>query len=367
MLRIRFLLVVASLFAMPFAAGATVTGVSVSPDPIVVNERGSALVTLRWRVEVTTSLPVTLESASGTVIGGPVAETPGRRLSKRVSAAGVSTHRFSDRIRISRAAIAALASGSTVVYQRSWNDGSGAVVENVALTLGSGGELSVRNASLRFDDGSYYAIVDEGAPLAAVLRLTSAGAGRFDGIWQVSGPAGTGSAAFRPVGRVRTTLAGSRTSVIESPALPTDRPGLYRVRLLPGPSAGADTAGTFPILTYVVTGAAGPDALGLLSPAPGKAVTPSTRFSWDGVPGASLYRLEFFRASGTGGLAGRRVAAVDLPGGATSARLKPFTFDRIRRADAALWRVVALDANGRPVAASPARRMGGGASFGASR
>ena len=189
--------------------------------------------------------------------------------------------------------------------------------------------------------------------------LTTVGRGRFEGTWQVSGPDGAASGAFRPIGRARQMLAGSRSTVFESKELPTNRPGIYRVRLLPSPSAGADTASMFPTLTYYVLPDTGPGGLALGRPSAGADVTAGTQFSWSAVRGAAVYRLEF--------LAESRIAAVDVAAPATRTGLRSFTLRRLQRQGAKSWRVVAFDGDGRVLAASQARRIGGGAALGSNR
>ncbi len=356
------LLLVLILSVMGVRVDAAVTGVTASPGQLAVNAQGSALARVRWTVEVTSSTPVTLSSPVGTLAGGPVSDAAGRTLRKSVNTLGVSTHRFTERIRISRAAIDALRSGATVTYTRSWDDGGGAVVGIVGLTLGTGGELTIQNAALTFGDDSTYAIVPQGASLRANAVLSTSGRGRLNGVWQVAGPTGRN---FVPVGRIRQTLAGPRRTVFESPDLPTDRPGLHLVRLLPDPTASDFTAEAFPVIRYLVQPGGGSASISLRTPAAGAEITPSSRFSWSEVPGAEVYRVEFL-ASGSVGL-GQRVAAIDVAAPAQATGIRGFTLARISREGARYWRVVALDRAGAPLGASSPRRISGGRAAGPSR
>lgn len=355
-------LAICAIVGMP--AAAAVTSVSASPDPIVVNAQGSVLATVRWTVGVTLSAPATLSSPVGTVSGGPSSETPGRLLRKNVTTLGASTHRFSERVRISRASVRALRSGATVTYARSWDDGGAPSIAVIAMALGSGGELVIQNASLKFGNDSRYAIIGKGEALRAYATITSSGRGRFDGVWQISGPAGVGPGAFVPIDRVRRVLAGPRSTVFESPVLPTDRPGLYQVRLLPGPDASDVTASLIPTIRYLVKPVSGLSEIGLGTPAAGAAITNGTQFSWDGLRGASVYRLEFISDGSVG--AGDRIAAIDVAAPDTSTSIRKFTIDRMTRGGARYWRVVALDSSGSPIGSSSIRRIGGGVAGGRS-
>ena len=336
---------------------AAVTGVSASPNPITVNDQGSALANVRWTVEVTTSTPTTLVSTVGTVTGGPSAETPGRQLQKRITTLGVTTHRFRERIRISRASLQALRSGATVTYSRAWSDGGAPATLVLALQLTSGGELSIRSSDLKFGNDSSTITVARGEALTAYARITSAGRGRFNGVWQVSGPNGGSTASFVPVGRVRQMLAGPRSTVFESPELPTDRPGSYLVRLLPDPGASDVTAGVFPTIRYRVLPSDGADAITLNTPSAGASITPATRFAWISAAGAQVYRLEFLAEGSVG--TRNRVAAVDVAAPATTTSIRSFTAARLARNGAKFWRVLAYSSDGNLIAASAPRRIGG--------
>ncbi len=331
-----------------------------TPGTLRINDKGTSVVTIRWAVGSTFSVPTaaTLSSPVGElIIGGPTVATPGGLLSRSFAHAGLGTEtiRFSERIRITRAQAREIASGVTGFYRRTFDDGAGTVTVDIPITVTGSGALSILNFDLRFDDDSLQRVVGRDAALTARMRLTTAGQEVFDGTWQVAGPTGQGT-AFRTLDRVRKVISGSRTTIFESPQLPTSQPGLYRVRFVPGTGADPNFAGSFPELRYTVSARAATPLIALDAPAPGASATSATLFDWQPVQGASLYRLEFL-GSGAGGAAGPRVAALDTD--ASQARLKPFTLARIAASGPVFWRVVAFDTAGNTLSVSALRRLSG--------
>ena len=94
--------------------------------------------------------------------------------------------------------------------------------------------------------------------------------------------------------------------------------------------------------------------LSLIAPQPGQEITGTTRFSWQPVPGATRYRLEFVEP-GTAGFDSNHLAAVEVAG--TSARLKGFTLRRLNTQERLYWHVVAYDGAGQQIAVSAKRRL----------
>lgn len=334
--------------------------VSATPGTVSVNAGGASTITVRWRVGVESRLPgmVTVTSPQGElqVDGVPVAGGGGV-LSRTIRHSGGGTQfvTFTERLSVDRTTARRLGAGANGSYLRVFSDMLGPATGVVALRASSGGGLALRNFDLQFDDQSRFRVVETGAALTARLRLTSAGSGILQGSWELSGPTGTQGDGWRPIGRVRQLLAGSRSTVIESPDLPTGRPGIYRVRFVPDPRQGRDVTTGVPVLQYSVTGArSDTPSLSLVAPRAGDGLSAATRFRWASVPGARAYRVEFFADSG----AMRRLAAVDTSG--TGTGLRPPTLARLTGTDPLLWRVTAVGADGRALAVSPARRLGGG-------
>lgn len=358
------------LGALATAIGATparadVTSVVETPDPIRVNIDGASIVTLRYRVVSSNSLNSAVRSVSGRFRSGATTiETGGGLLSAPVptGSATPTTTQFIERLRISRAVARRLATGAAIVYERAFNDGGSVpFISTITLRASSNGALSFRTLSVRFDDETLYRVVERGSGLTARARAVTSGRGVLDGHWEVSGPARSGSEAFQRIQRFQRFLAGGRTTVFESPRLPTDRPGLYAVRFTPFRATSIEPLGSFPVIRYFVTVGASTPGLALVRPRAGARVDATTRFVWAATAGAVAYRLEFTGPRGASGLAGRRLAGVDLrpqPGGLISTRLQPFTLARLRRERASYWRVIAYGGEGGAIAASAFRRLG---------
>ena len=343
------------LFAtgLPAQAAGPVTA---TPSTVNVNPAGSTVLTIRWRVGVLSSIPasIVVSSAGGTLSTGLAT---GGALSQTVQhpGTGLIFVTFTERLRLDRTSAQLIAQNGGATYDRVFTDINGSSgPTTVALRSTGGGELSFRDFALEFDDDSNFRVVGKDTALTARAQITTAGKGTLDGVWQVAGPSGSDGSAFRPVGRVRQVLAGSRRTVLESPQLPTDRPGIYRVRFLPDTSNTRAAGETYPELSYSVLAGAGQPALGLIAPDPGSAVSPATQFRWQPVGGAAGYRIEFLAASGAG-ISDQRLAALDVL--EPQATLRSFTLARLSGTQQVFWRVLAFDAAGDLIAASPARAL----------
>lgn len=336
--------------------------VTVNPPVVRVNSSGEATITLSWRVGVLSRIPqaVTVTSpnaqlSTGGTIGGPL-----RRTVQHPGGGALIFVTISERLVINRTTAARIAQAGSAGLSRSFTDFAGPSRPATArLQSTSGGPLTVRFADLAFDDDSQFRVARTGGALTARLQLTTDGRGILDGAWEVAGPSDI-AGGFRVIGRVRQVLAGSRRAVIESPPLPVERAGTYRVRFVPSGDPGNSFTLSVPELRYTVTAPSqNPDhlsqpRLSLSAPQPGASVTAATRFSWQPVPGANRYRLEFL-SSGAGGLRPDRIAALETE--AQSARLRDFTLRRLRVVQTVRWRVTAFDAEGNVLALSPTRNL----------
>lgn len=359
----RWMRVIAGAVAMLLMANSAYSAINLvtpTPSTIRLNSQGGAVITVRWAARSVFPGQRTISSSVGELrVNGVVVATPGRALSRQVSG-NVATARFTERIRVSRTIAKQLAAGAAVEYRRRFTDGTPDTMANAAtFRLSSSGALSLSNLTLRFDDETQYRVVRESAPLTARARVNTIGRGVFEGTWEVAGPSDASGGAFRPIARERKVLAGSRATVFESPALPTDRPGLYAVRFVPVRDPfDRELSESFVALRYAVAPGGEVVVVGLRGPGPGAALTSSTRFSWSPMRGASTYRLEFHRQSVGRASVKTRVAAVEVGGGVVGTRLRPFTVARIERGRAAYWRVVAYDSEGTAIGASPLRSFG---------
>lgn len=340
------------LLALPVSAN--ITNVAPNPSGIVIDAQGASIATIRWRV--TLSGPpgtYTVSSNSGTLFWGNQQRTAGGALRRVVNhSGGVRVVTFSERLPVDLSSARLMLASGGGGFSRFFSDGvvtgiSG-IVEISVRSSGASGSPSLRNFTLAFDDRSQYRVVERGAALTGFVTVTSSGRGVFDGTWELSYQ-GRG---FRPIGRDRISIAGPRASTFESPQLPTDRPGTYQLRFVAGPGSNAGV----PVISYVVNASTGAGAIGLRNPAPGASVTGATRFSWNTVPGATRYRIEFRIPGET-----RPIAAADTRN--TRVRLRPFTLARIKGQGEITWRITAYDASGRSIAHSQERVLTSGGTF----
>ncbi len=351
------LMTLVTLWAGMAAAQGVIGSVTAQPASIRINADGATTVRVRWRVELVSAVASSgpVASASGAIGAGPA---PGGPLSRVVRHPGGGSIFVTlvESLYLDRTTARLIAQTGTSTYNRVFTTPGSTFPASVRLQTSSGGALSLRYLDLGFDDGNRYRVVQEGDALSARLTLTTSGRGLFSGRWEVAGPVVAG--AFRPLARVNRRLAGARRTILESPALPTDRPGLYRVRFVSDDVVPGQSRAPLPELTYSVVGQEGDDipqtGVRLNSPQPGDDFGRATRFAWQPVDGATRYRLEF-STSGRAGFDTDMLAAVAVAG--TSARLKPNTLMRLDGSASLYWRVIALDPGGAQIAASPLRRL----------
>lgn len=343
-----------ALLALSAAAQANVTAVTGSPGTIRINPNGINAVRVRWRVSVTTSIPVTVSSSVGQVYDGPtLLASPGGLLSRQVTSAGASVLQFSETIAISRTLAKTLQPGATIYYRRSFSDGGTTVVADLGISVSNSGQISFRNVDLRFDTGGTYDVVRSGASLTAEALITLSGSGVFDAVWEVAELSSATPNSFRPLRRIRRAAGGSGRLVLISPPLPTAQPGIYAVRLMPT-GAQASLAGIFPVIRYaVMSGKDGLGQIGLTMPEAGARLGAATVFGWTPVAGAASYRVEFLRDQ-------QMVAGIAVAAPAQRTTVKSFTLAKARSGQATHWRVVAFDADGTMIAAAPPRRLSSG-------
>jgi hypothetical protein len=269
------------------------------------------------------------------------------------------------------------------MYRRTFSDGSGiTAVGTLSLTPTSGGavELGLNRLDLKFDDRSRVKIVPEGERLFAIAELGFVGSGVAQLEWQVAEPSTTqGAPVYRRLRIMRQALSGGGRAVLRSPALPTRANGLYIVRLVAvDPTL---PSGTADLKYFVVPGkgagaAPGGQKIALMGPVENSPLTLKTQFSWERVPGASVYQLEIYTLRPTeplapataasideqllidpDELARRPVAGVAIPADETSVSVKAHSLARLQNGGVFLWRVKAIAGNGAVIGTSPLRRI----------
>lgn len=237
----------------------------------------------------------------------------------------------------------------------------------------SGGELQVQRMSLSFSDNQRVKVVPaDSGDLYGKLVVAYSGNGLLQGRWQVAEPGSTeGRPIYRTLTQVRRYLSAAQQTTLQSPPLPHDRTGQYRLRfcvsnpeLVPSGDASVDPGcpieGLMVETVYEVLGRDATDSRQPLQAQPQQGVVGAqTRFSWQPVPLAVVYRLQLFaltdRQAPDGGLLGEApgfVAGMLLPAGAVETRLSPLMRSKMTAGHEYLWRVTAHDADGRVIGRS---------------
>lgn len=343
-------LIIAMLLMLAPGLALALDSVTATPGTAYVQGTGTATVSIRWTAQITvgSDQTVTLTSTGGTLVAGaepPVAAGGTLRRTVRLTA-GTHMVRITERLRIDRTTARYILEGGGGTFVRVFTDTlAGTATATIVLqgrASGSGG-LTVQAFDLSFDDGSAFRSVAAGEALLARANVSTAGRGLVQGIWQIAGPEG----GFRTLKRVRFTAGGPKKTLVESPALPTDQTGSYRLRFVLGDGEGEEG----PVIRYTVGAGEEVAGIALTSPAAGAELGSQTRFGWEGVTGAERYRIEFLAEADL-----KTLASVETL--KTSAVVKSFTLDRLTGGPL-VWRVVALDGSGNVIARSAQRRIGG--------
>lgn len=235
---------------------------------------------------------------------------------------------------------------------------------NASRSISSGSEpgassVGLNRIDLRFNTGKQVEIIAANTPLSVIATLNFDRAGMLDAVWEVATPDTTvGQAVYRPLQNVRQALAAGRQVAIQSPALPTNNAGIYRVRLRINSPASEQSA-TPVTLSYQVQQGGTKRAIDsaalitLESPAPNITLDTDTEFSWAHTQGAQAYQIEFFNSATPDTL--RPLTGLQLKPKQTAAVLSATVFNRLLLGQTYYWRVVAFDKEGRLLAASELR------------
>ena len=376
------------LSTAPALAG--IVSVDAVPSRIAISATAPSTVTVVWRVVripgTVVPNPGVVSSPSGQfLLNGAVVGTVNRTLSRSLPGATIANEgaTFSETFTVPRAlAFRAVKSGAALVLRRTFTDNTGAVApfpaslsgDLILNPSGPGSEsFTVSRLSLTFDDDSRVRVLPKGSRLRARAELNTTGSGLIIAQWEIA-PATTtaGAPVFRPLSLVRQNIAGGRRVVITSPPLPTRFEGSNIVRLsITEPGTVFDA----PELQYYVTPESPlpegqqPRLLLTTSPGPGTPLTQTTRFAWQAIPGATAYKLEFFRGgSGPAEPADQEtvvsnaplgpaptgqpeapaapLTGIVVPAAVTETRLKDFTLAHLPSDRRYRWLVKAIGENG---------------------
>jgi hypothetical protein len=397
-LALAFLVTAASLLAAS-GAFAGILSVDTTQARIPVSSVGPSTVTVTWRVVrlggSAATNPGTVSSPSGAlIVNGTVLATIHRPLS-RFAPGPTGTNEnliFTETFSLPQAvAYRAIKFGVPIVYQRTFTDSLGttppsSLAGTTLLTPSGPGSvpLNVSRIELRFDDDSRFKVLPKSQRLRAIARLNTAGSGLIKGQWEIATAATTaGAPVFRTLALVRQPVAGGRPVSITSPPLPTRFEGNNLVRLrLDDPEVLFDE----PQLQYYVTPESPlpqqqePQPMLVTSPSLGSLLTLTTRFAWQALPGAHLYKLEIFgappgpgdnvatnevvsdvpldRAPDTESVRGlTALTGIVVPAAVTEVRLQDYTLAHLPGDRRYQWSVKALDKEGAVIGRSPAREI----------
>lgn len=246
------------LFAIlfPFAASATVLGVSVSPGTREASVSGNSTFVVTWQANFSPFLGQgTMVGQAGTfkIAGNPVATT--RTISRPIPDGNTGVSRIVETVTVPRhVVLAAQRQGAVLEYERFFAD-DGAFTNSDEVTInitgGSAGEAGLASQLLTFEDGTDYRSVALKEELHARAELNVSGSGLLRAVWEIAdGFGGVDEPIYRPLKNVTQPVGANNKLTIVSPALPTKSLGHYRVRLrLIAPT----TEEPLPTIDYFVT------------------------------------------------------------------------------------------------------------------
>lgn len=359
----RIVLAFLVIFA-PAIVQADVTSVTPSPSSVAVSVVGTPRITVTWNVNRITSVPNTLV-VSSTVAelrdGAGLIANVGGSLSQSVTTTGAvpQTTRFTETITLTPAQASRIARASvgSVTITRLFTDtqSTGTGVLRVSPGAGNTGDLQLRRIELAFENDSRTDVVRRGERQRAIADVSFRSSGLLKGEWRIVDPSSSyGSARYRVLQVVRQQLVSSgqgRTRIV-SPALPTNKVGLYLVTFVADDDS--DTL-EFPVLRYFVlegqSGAA-EENLDVFTPAEGAQVSKGTVFSWENVPGAQAYQVEIFAKGSESLLSGKLVPSSEL-----SLSLSVFSLAHLTNGKAYDWRLRAIGSGGKIIGVSPKRTL----------
>ena len=230
----------------------------------------------------------------------------------------------------------------------------------------SDGELLVQRLSLSFLDNQRIKLVQPGTDLKAKVLLAYSGNGLLEGRWQVAEPGSTeGRPVYRTLTLVRSYLGNTQQAQLNSPVLPTEKAGKYRVRFcvsnrdqVPADDLVLDNSCPIAALTvetvYEVLGGEDPTAQVVISSGPQSGtVNAATEFHWQALPAAVVYQLQLFASSNeqaeSDAMLGdfpRFVAGMLLPANTAKTQLSVLMRSKMEPGQYYLWRVTAHDQSG---------------------
>ncbi len=366
-------------------AGAAITGARATPRQATLTGTGTSVVTINWRVNTTADHRDGVASATGAIIS-PASREPLLDVRRNLFQDGVGPYTLREVLTLDAETVRQwLDLGlNRVVFTRTFADAVGGVAEaSVVLRLNRSrlqatrdaapGELNVTSLRLEFDSGNNTELAALDDKLRARLTVTHTGTGVLSGRWQIAEPESSiGVPLYRTLGLVNKNLTSSQRSVIQSPVLPTNRSGKYLLRFCVTTRSAEISTGDVQCpntelaatAAYQVQSVALDSVSRILDIAPDReSVSESDEFSWRPLADARVYQLQIFQLSAAAAesptsrvdsetLEPEFVTGMVLPAATTRSPLSELVLSRLEPGSRYLWRVTALDADGRLVGRS---------------
>jgi len=385
-------LLVAYLTLLSTPGWAAISG-TVQPASITIPIAQPTTMTVTWVVTTAPAPPVTftMSSPSGQFVvpaSGQVLGTVNALVSSTVAgspAGGPVTVIITESVSVPQqvSALAIRAGVATIAYQRTFSDGtnSGLVAASIQIGGSAAGQFAISRMALQFDDGAIVRVVPLKSRLSATANVSYNGSGMFTGYWEVADPGSTaGTPIFMQLQPVAQGLGGIDQVRISSQTLPTDRQGLYMVRLrVTAPLPSFDP----PVLYYYVGEPKSGTALAfmpmtVMNPPSQAYVDSATQFAWQPVSGAHAYMIEIFsnpeaisnNLPDIGGapaaedpqlirraLSRPPMAGMLVAGNQTQTTLSASTRAKLQHQHSYFWRIQAIGADGTTVGEAQVREI----------
>jgi len=355
------LLLVAAGSLLAGSAQAAVTGASGSSATSLLVANRTNSFTIRWQVATTTTR---FSSAAGVAN----LATPLTLNGVFAPASEVSHENFV----ISGAQVQSWldAGYNTIVIRRSFADHSGApaggIDADVRFSLSSSGLRATRESSvfaiqrlqLSFSNQTSLAVVEPDEELFGYLDVDFSGTGVLEGYWQLAEPGGAEAAPlFRTLKLERQALSSLQHVRLPSPRLPTDKAGKYLLRFCvidrnatDGSAFACPDEGKVVTVAYQVLATSPSPVEEMKLTADTQPVGPTTLLHWSAVDRAVVYQLQIFQTAGSN--APTFVTGMLLPNSTPSATLSTLVLDKLNAHRRYLWRINALDSQGRVIGQS---------------
>lgn len=352
------------------AAQASLTSANAIASKTLLLGSTNNSVSIRWVVNTSPGHIGAVQSPNA-VISGPAPAVNKGALFSKVNA---GPHTFTEVINFSASEVSSwLNQGLTrVTLKRDFGDPGGIINEasaSVVLTLSKSSlaasrvgsaELLIQRLRIGLDEKySAVKIIDIDEALKPWLTVNYAGTGLLEGKWQVAEPGSTeGKPFYRTISIVRQPLVKTQESKLAGPVLPTHRAGKYLLRFCLAPSgqevlSGGSNECPIPAQTLVTAYQVLErqkqiDEMAIESPKQ-QTVNNQTPFSWEGIVGSGMYKLDIFQQQGEQQWF---VTGILLPADKQETTLSQIMQKKLIAGGFYSWQISAVDSNGKLVAQS---------------